>query len=518
MNKAFLICAVISGFLVNEIKAQSLKIDSLRLLLPSATGDLRLDVLHALAVEFVAYDTHLAIPVVNDGVRSIGQASDSARIVRAYRDKGHLLSFHGKYDSVIVLFTSALEIARRNRIDEEVNRMLNSLGIAYTYSGRYGEALQYFYETLLIRQSIGMETCTVYNNIGFSYYKLRENKKALSFFKKSLHLHEDNGEWIDPGLVLINIGLCFGELNVYDSALHYIDLGLRRSIENEIGGQFALGLLNYRQGKPVLSKVHFDRSLVRALESCDARFICENQVYLARSFIELCQYDLAKNALDHAEAILFSNKYDELLLDTYRVFIDLFQANGSFRELADYYQKFIPLRESIYGREAIQKIIAFEVELAEHENTLKLDNQSKILKLQIDAIKFHDQIFLAICLSVLLFLIIVIQVVYLLKKKKKMYDSLKKRVFDRAQILESSLQLQHHIRNRTLLLLEDTCLCLDSPLASIRGVQRYFGKRTAYSDLLERNIVDLRKINMNLSQIADDVSKSSLSKCKVSFV
>ena len=491
---------VISGFLVNETKAQSSKIDSLRLLLPSATGDLRLDVLHALAVELVTYDTHLAIPVVNDGVRSIDQANDSARIVRAYRDKGHLLSFHGKYDSVIVLFKFALAIARRNKVDEEVNRMLNSLGIAYTYSGRYGEALQYFYETLLIRQSIGMETCTVYNNIGFSYYKLRENKKALTYFKKSIHLHEDYNEWIDPGLVLINIGLCFGELKVYDSALHYINLGLAKSpIENEIGGQFALGLLNYRQGKPVLSKVHFDRSLVRALESCDARFICENQVYLARTFIELCKYDLAKNALDHAEAILFSNKYDEVLLDTYRVFIELFQANGNFDELAGYYQKFIPLRETIYGRDAIQKIIAFEVDLAQHENSSKLDNQSKILKLQSDAIKFYNQIFLAICLSALLFLIIVFQIIYLLKKKKSMYVSLKKRVFERSKFLGVNLQLQSKVKKESRQILEDAVASLDLALSRLVLTEGHFGERKIlYSRLIDENSFVLRDVNIRL--------------------
>lgn len=381
--------------------SQNARIDSLIKLNASASGVDKADVLYELAYEFIDVDNIQAVEFSTESRLYSARIGDSLRIVRACRLQSSAYRRLEILDSAISTAKFGLDIAVRNGFRDEVKILLNSVAITHSLKAEYDVALAYHFESLIIREEIGTqsEVSVTLNNIGFIYFKLKNYQKALEYFERALNIKREIKDVYGLDRLLINLGVCNIHLKDFARALNSIKEGLKVCEENcgsdiLIEGESGLGVAYYYLDDLDESHRHFTQSLNFATDNDNKRFQAENLVYLAR--IELRRENLkqAETHLLRGEDIVTSLGYNQLVLDFYKEFSNLYSLQREFEKASIYQKRYINLKDSLIGEELIKNIAKTQTQFEERENlrTIELKDEAlarqRMLNLAIGTIAF----------------------------------------------------------------------------------------------------------------------------------
>jgi signal transduction histidine kinase/Tfp pilus assembly protein PilF len=371
---------------------QTTKIDSLNLLLPSLSSDeKRFDLLIATMQEYFSiHDYESALRVCNQALEIAQVIGDSSKIVRSGRSAGIILNRMDRSLEASRELSRVLPIAKRNNIKSEYTAILNNLGIALTFQARYDEALKIHLENLTIRETdndiVGMVNSL--NNIGLVYFKLKNYNHALEYYLKALS-HRDEVEIFALERVLINIGLCQNQLKRFEDALKYFNQAFQIchnqcTDQIEIEGKFGLGVSNYGLGNFEDAKVFFKESFTTSKKINNIRFQAENLVYLAHIFVIERDYSQALEALAKADSIAHRERFNEILIETYREYSNVYKLLSDYEKASEYQSKYIHIKDSIYNERLIDNIARVQTEYAERENIKTIASNQVVIKQQRD--------------------------------------------------------------------------------------------------------------------------------------
>ena len=78
---------------------------------------------------------------------------------------------------------------------DEYKKILNGLAVAYTFKAEYDKALEYNFQSLVVREAEGdkAEISITLNNIGLVYFKLHNYEGALKYYNQMFKLKA--GSW-----------------------------------------------------------------------------------------------------------------------------------------------------------------------------------------------------------------------------------------------------------------------------------------------------------------------------------
>ncbi|HYF71095.1 MAG TPA: tetratricopeptide repeat protein [Ohtaekwangia sp.] len=342
-----------------------------------------------------------AVFVANHCIELAVKNCDTLQLVQANRLKASALRRSGNLQSADPIYKATIEVAQTKGYIDEAKILLNSHGALYVLTAEYDKALGQFLKSLPLRERGGNkdEIGTCLHNLGLIYYKLNNFNKAIEYYKKSLGVKGI----ITPGSMksLINIGLCYSGQRDYEEGLRYVKRGLklcqdRCSHDIYTEAKFALGMIYYYMQDCVMAERFLLESLSTSRITQDNRFIAENLIYLARVFLDNGDLQKTYNYLTEARHIAAKHGFNELRLDTYRVFISFYERKGDVAQLADYYLKYNALREEMQGRGLLQRVSAFEVEMEHEENLKTLAYQSNVVALQTNLLVSQRRIYFGI--------------------------------------------------------------------------------------------------------------------------
>ncbi len=317
------------------------------------------------------------------------QQPDSALIVWTGRVLGQFYNKLERPKDALEILNQMLPVAKRNKLEEEEKRILNNLGLAYTFLAEYHRALEIFYQVLVLREQDGNlpEIAATLNNIGLAYFKLRNYAKALEFYELALaKLKEGNiTAFLDQQYA--NIGLCYNQLKQFNKAEEAFNHALEVCQPNcsdkvMVNANFGLGVTLYGKGEYEKAEKQFQAALELATKSNDLRYIGENNVYLAKVNIALGQYHAAIPFLQQAEQIAQSQGFNELLIDTYRQYSLLYSQSANYQMASEYQQKYIQLKDSVYSEELIDRIARIQTHYAERENLAIIRAKEEVIRRQ----------------------------------------------------------------------------------------------------------------------------------------
>lgn len=473
MLKTVTILLVLFFVLSENIMGQ--KVDSLKALLLQRGVDSS-DVYREIAYEYIDLDNSLAFDFAEQAFSLAREQGDSLRMVKAGRVKASSLRRMEKIDQSILVSNEILSIARRNNFNEEIERLLNPLAVAYTLKGYYDKALKLHFESLkdLSSERNDDQKITL-NNIGLVFFKLKNYNKALEFYNKSLALQNRSNDQSELDRILINIGLCYNELRQFEKAQKFIIDGLRSCGEKcrdrvVVEGTFGLGVAFFEMGEFENSKEKFSKSYEISKLINDKRFQAENLVYLARLAILKNDVKTAKQALSKSETLSLKSGYDEIRIQTYRQFSVLYLKVDDFYNTAIYQEKYIRLRDSIYSEELTQNLMALQAEYDQKENKAKLESQNKLLALNKDVINRQRWLNILAITTVLLLLALASALFKNNRQKKKTNLLLEQKVRERTKALEEIHQLveRSYIEQTNLLL--KVYSDIKGPLTTMKGL------------------------------------------------
>ncbi len=372
------------------VSAQSQKrVDSLKARLNNSQGEEQFDLLTELAREYFDTDYEQALQYSNQAYKWAMQRGDSFKIALEARRIGQLYNRMENPVEAIKILSPSLRIAKANNFRDEQKRILNNLALAFTIQAEYDKALEYHFQTLMMREEDGdiEEIAVTLNNIGLVYFKLRNYPKALEFYSKALEYLEKSPDQSFVAQQLINIGLCHNQMKNFSEAF----TTFKRAFELcgnacqdhvMISGKFGMGVANFGMEQYDEAIRYFDESLETSKATNNARFESENLVYLGKIYIATNKADKAANALMQAEQIATANHYNELLIDTYRQFSLLYHQINDPASASAYQRKYIFLKDSIYSERLIDKIAELQTNFAERQNIATIAAKEEVITRQ----------------------------------------------------------------------------------------------------------------------------------------
>lgn len=375
------------GFLVFQVciyaQGQN-KIDSLRTLLRNASDKQRFELEFQLAYELFDVDNQEALKYAQDAYEKSYSFSDSLQIVRSGRLLGQILRRVDQVDEAIRILRAVLPIAHRNKFTGEEKFILNAVALAYTLKADYDKALDFNFQSLVVREREGdkSEISIALNNIGLVYFKLKNYDKALEYYERSLQYKREVNDKYDLDGLLINLGISNIHLKRPGKAKEYIEEGLKICggncrVEVQINGEFGLGVADFNLKDYAQAEEHFKRSLDISRESMNRRFQAENLVYLGRIAVIQEDFDKARAYLEETEQLADSSGYNQLLIDSYKEFSKLYSLMKEYERASEYQQKYIHLKDSLIGEELVKNIAKIQTNFEERENlnTIKLKEE-----------------------------------------------------------------------------------------------------------------------------------------------
>lgn len=443
------------------------KVDSLKQLLEQHSTADKAEVLWGIAYELFDVDNTQALFYADRAYHEVWKRGDSLQIVKVGTTYGQLLRRMGKLDRSIEISSRMLPIAKRHEYRKYWKMLLNSLGSAFLEKARYDFALEFYYQSMILREEDRdtMEILTAIQNLGAIHYRIEEHEKSLEYTMRSIGIIKSLDEeppWAPMYLRISygNVGSVYLEQGRVLDAIKYFRLAL--SIRTNEAYPGALMNVVWELASSFLEIGNLDSAKHYANYAIEIGQQEGNSYALANAYIVLSriasyEQDLvqSKAFLQRAQQISNDSEYG---LDRYilRQRLNLLAMGNGGYELVKalrYYEHYCDSLDVINGDSRVKSL---QIAFAQRENETKLRAQSAIMQLQRENLD-RQEIFVIVVSVLLIVLLVLSMALYRANRRKQAINQMLDRIVE-ARTRELSRHrdtLQHLIdeengrRNRT---------------------------------------------------------------------
>lgn len=544
LRGALLLLALFHCLAEKSYAQPSEAVDSLNRVIRTIQNEDRFEPFYRLGLEY--YN----IGNVEDAFESFGKAQrlaytigDSFRIVKATRAKCQMLVRLNRTSEGADELLKVLPIAQRHNFDKERQSIINLLAIVFSMQANYDRSLQFHFENLVLKEKGGeaAEIRATLNNIGFVYFKMRNYPKAIEYYSLALKHDEKLAKSDFRSTLLINLALCYNQLRDYAKSAELIAEAYTYCSPEcndaiRLQGEFGLGVAKYGQRSFSDAATHFRTSLGIAGKIGDRRFEAENLIYLAHIQVIDAHYDSALVGLARTEMIASETGLNELLIETYKEYANIYYRQDDYRNASLYQQKYITLKDSIYSGELIDRIAKITTNFQERDNL-------KTIAAKEETIARQRSLNVAIGIIAILACALIFVLYRSIKINRRVNAALsdaKATIEDQnRQLRSSNVMLNEELRQRNLDLqkandslqrvneeldnfIYKTSHDIRGPLASLKGmcnVALMDVKDPVALNYLEKLDITAEKLNTILTRllIVNQINNSSLSHDRIDF-
>ncbi|MBK7867735.1 MAG: tetratricopeptide repeat protein [Ignavibacteriales bacterium] len=194
--------------------------------------------------------------------------------------KGEYLNHTDKFKEAIVVLKKSIVLAEELGLSLHLGKDLENIGKSYYRLKDHGNAVASFKRSATIREeagdSVGMGSSL--NNTGFVYWMVTEFDSAIIYFNKALEIRSKLPNTDHHATTLNNLGTIYFNWAIYDKALEYYmkSLSLQREIKNDYGISISLtniGLVYNETGQHEEAIQYYKESLPHAIDSKDTNVV-----------------------------------------------------------------------------------------------------------------------------------------------------------------------------------------------------------------------------------------------------
>lgn len=300
----------------------------------------------------------------------------------------------GNFKQAMAFFQEALEIARQINDYKQIAFTLNTEGKYYIGEGNLTAALQCYQEAYNVSEKTNdkLLIADVCNHLGGLYLLTDQYEKSLEFHRKALSFRDNMNNPEGMAKSYNNIGKAYLELNNPDSALTYF----KRSFEfcNKTGYKKGLIKALTNMGKVYFMKNNAFKSEQLLLQAFKISKKAGYDLGLAESSQVLGSlyntYATPEKALPFYETSLNYLKnlnYDELMRANYKGLYECYNAKGDYKKALHYHELLLETEKKLLNVENNRQLtilqITFNTERREKDNqVLRKDNELKAMTIK----------------------------------------------------------------------------------------------------------------------------------------
>jgi tetratricopeptide (TPR) repeat protein len=401
-------------------KAQHGNVDSLRKVLPTLKGSLRIDCLNELSEYYfwIGPDsaTWYAQKALNESIAihyqkgidvawfSIGTIKinykeniESEKILRrslatfegtdAYYTGycmlylADLLRDQCKYDQAIGLLEASIPILKKHDKPgaDGVGKALTFLGLAYGAKGDYETGLDRAQKSYAERKRTGNILGTAFSlyNLAILYSQVEDNETALNYYHQALHFFNMRFE---PAFLYAQMARFFNNTNNPDSAHFYINKALQIG-KGQYNGDVVSGEIDLKEHHYDRAIPKFQKSMASAESNNGRATVLVNLLNLSRAFIGKNQDQKALNYASEAYTISNQAGARPMIRDASNLLSDIYNRLGRTDSAYHYLSLYTKLKSEVLNDQFKGKLFAFRssVEDERKQASIELLSKEKII-------------------------------------------------------------------------------------------------------------------------------------------
>jgi two-component sensor histidine kinase len=310
------------------------------------------------------------------------QAGSTKKQADVHKDLGDLYGLAGNSAQALIELRKALALYRSIQYPA-LQGVYDLLGDVSNELGDYKEAMRYGLLAVKTAEALKdstLQMCTIYNHVGQTYYYLKQNQKALSYWKKSLHIAQKYKAQSSIIILIVNIADLFtARLNQPKEALN-LTLGIAQkyppqNISDSISLTHTL-LYAYTRLKQYSSAQRYCDQLLALADESGISDFNQGVIYFGaiRFFVASKQHNQARKYL--AEYELYSRKNRSLrgVSQVQFYWFKLDSIQGNYISAIKHYQRYKLLEDSLFDKTKSRQIANLEVlhETEQKEKNIKL--------------------------------------------------------------------------------------------------------------------------------------------------
>jgi signal transduction histidine kinase len=286
-------------------------------------------------------------------------------------------------DSAFPYIEEAEKIALKTRDKYRIALIINRKGLAYFDKGELVKSLQLIEESLGLAEDIDNQELIAqnYGHIGLIYLATGNSRLAIYYYRKSLDLYEKLKNNRRIALVLSNIGNAFIDLNLYDSAKHYVDkafpLAQKYAPTFLSFAWFNLGKINLHYQKYNLARQNAQEAIKLAEEYFDKQDLTWAYLLLAEVDLAEKKLDLALKYSQKALSIAESTKRKRDMFFSFDLLSKILAANQKFEKAYQYRDSAAVYKDSLQAETTHNALQIFEYEKKQRDLALLKTQQLK---------------------------------------------------------------------------------------------------------------------------------------------
>lgn len=427
------------------------KVDSLKRLLQSEVPIDRAEVLWSIAYELFDVDNEQAVFYAERAYHDVWQRGDSLQIVKVGTTFGQLLRRVGKLAKSIEVLEPLLIVSRRNDLGTYTKKILNALGIAFTYREEFDKALLYQYESLELRKKDNdpSEVSLALMGIGWLQYKLNDYELSIKYSQQSIDISMSVGDSSLLSGLYSNLGAAYQGLKQHELAIRHYREAL--TITTPVTAYFK-SVAFYGIAESLYALGRLDSARSYALKAMSASSKYSDRWFESFSFILLAEIEMDKGRFHLAQVYLDSldrivSEYPFVRVRLTKTRCRLLSGIGDFKNALYELEQHLALRDSIYSDEAENRVLVAQLEFHQRENENKIQSQKSMLMLQRDSIEKQRTVLILVIVLVFLLLVLAGALFKLNARKSLINSILDQRVRERtAELVEQAERTNHAIK------------------------------------------------------------------------
>jgi class 3 adenylate cyclase len=337
-------------------------------------------------------DPRLAILQADCVMAIAGRTSSLSIYTRMLMNKGIAYDMMGSYDSALMNYQAALQIAEQHHFLITLGDIYNNMSILHSVMGQMEKSLEYCLKAMEIFENAAdsARMAKIYNNLGSRYSEMSLNDKALEFYDRAVEINTRLNDLNRLARNYGNIGTVYSSLEENEKAIEYYRRAyeIQRTLDNNT--DLSISLSNMALSFQRLKK--YDSALYCADKAYEIALKTNNEIGKLTYFLTIAgiyqhqgflQESLA--SFKQAERLADSIGAQQNLLNIYSGMAEVYASMNDFRKAYDYNGKYNDLRLSLLDTEkdkALTKLKEFEEEKKQAEIDL-LTKDTEIQRLKI---------------------------------------------------------------------------------------------------------------------------------------
>jgi signal transduction histidine kinase len=337
--------------------------DSLLKILPQLKGEKRINALFDISVSYSMNNPPKSIMFANQALGEAKKLGDQALLLESYNILSVAHMSASNLDSVISISQNAIQLAIKLKNNVALGKAYNKIAIVNMERGKHKESIDYNFKALKIfeTENILPYQGSILLNIGVSFEKLGLFDDALINYRKVLTIAEKtnsndlfanaNG---NIGIILMKQGKHNEAEAYFQKTLNYID-PIREKKKLSILYQ-NFGVNARSSGNSSKGLEYYKKSLILSRETGDVLGSGFNYNNLANCYMDIGDKSTSRLYIDSGFTIGKKTASLILIKNSYRAFSRLETLKGNYTLADSYFEQYEQYRDSILNIDKVKAV------------------------------------------------------------------------------------------------------------------------------------------------------------------